>query len=89
MAFYYGSIYGLSYIRWEHYQIVLFGWWFVVKGRMASFKVVSKLIFEIFFKLVIKYSRSIVNEFLFTITEQVWLDIVLCCKCVEIFLTLK
>lgn len=89
MAFYYGFIYGLRYIRKEQYQIVVFSQRFVVKGRMASFKVVSKLIFETFLALFIKHSRSIVKEFFFPITEQAWLDIVLCCKCVEIFLTLK
>ena len=35
------SIYALSYTRQEHKRIAAFSQYFVIKGRMASFKVVS------------------------------------------------
>lgn len=39
--------------------------------------------------LVIEYCRGIVKEFFLPIAEQIWLDVILGCKGVEIFLALK
>lgn len=45
----------------------------------------GKLFLEIFFTLVIEYSRSIIQKFFLPIAKQVWLDIIFSCQGVEIF----